>query len=198
MSIRKPFTSNIHTIGFSSIMLGNVHRWSNWRILSIFRISCDLPWPVLSATPKALSICGKFQVRLLTSVVQVIDPANSPHDSASPCFQFSLKKRRGTFSSQGRRQLAAHFGVFVVQMIFAECVGHLDDQIRELPWRSTERSLTSRTSVFVCVLGFFGGNSPSGSDVMIPNASFASLYSSLSLRLTPPPKVMLWPDSRPS
>ena len=65
----RPLTSIIQIIGLSSMRLGSVQRWSNWRIFSIVRIAFDFPWPVLSATPNALSMAVSFRcgLRLLSS-----------------------------------------------------------------------------------------------------------------------------------
>ena len=43
-----------------------------------------------------------------------------------------------------------------------------------------------------------GGWLPSGSNVMIPKASFAWLYSLFSILLTPPPNEIEYEESRPS
>ena len=43
-----------------------------------------------------------------------------------------------------------------------------------------------------------GSASSNGRDVTMPNAALACLYSSLSILLKPPPKVMLYPETRPS
>ena len=57
----RPLTWIIQAIGFSSIWLGNVHSGSKLRIFSIVRIAFDFPWPVLSATPNALSMAVSFR-----------------------------------------------------------------------------------------------------------------------------------------
>lgn len=65
----RPLTSSIQMIEMASIRLGSVQRWSNWRIFSMVRIAFDFPWPVLSATPNALSMAVSFRcgLRLLSS-----------------------------------------------------------------------------------------------------------------------------------
>ena len=89
----KPLTDTIQTIGLSSNLLGRVHFGSNWRIFSMLRISLDLPWPVLSATPNALSMNGKLQMRLLAGIVQEVDPANGADDATGPGLQLASQQR---------------------------------------------------------------------------------------------------------
>ena len=60
--MRRPLTDSIQTIGLSSNRLGDVHLGSNARIFSMLGISLDLPCPVLSATPNALSMNGNLRL----------------------------------------------------------------------------------------------------------------------------------------
>src|ERR1700722_15954427 len=57
----KPFTEIIQAIELSSMRRRSIQWKSNWRILSKSRIAFALPWPVLSATPNALSMAVSFK-----------------------------------------------------------------------------------------------------------------------------------------
>jgi len=57
----KPLTEIIQTIEVVSIRWRSIQRQSNWRILSRSRMALALLWPVLSATPNALSMAVSFR-----------------------------------------------------------------------------------------------------------------------------------------
>ena len=125
----KPLTSIIQAIGLSSIRWRSIQWKSNWRILSRSRIAFALPWPVLSATPNALSMAVSFRcgVWLLSSrkLTQPITRTTAQaHTSGLP-----LVSGEGRFRASAAASFRQSIWYSCGEMGLAERIGQAHDGV---------------------------------------------------------------------
>ena len=122
----------IQAIGFWSIRLRSDHAGSIGLIFSILRISIDLPWPVLSPTPNALSMAVSFMWGFwLRSSRKFTQPIVRTMPQAQVC-RLAAEQRRRSLAGQLLGQLAAEVGVLFVQMLPAEGIDQTGDLLEDL------------------------------------------------------------------
>ena len=90
----------------------------------------DLPWPVLSPTPKRLVDGRQLHVRLVTAVVKKVDPTNRADDPTGPGLRLATKQGGRAFAGQLLSQTATQNGILFVELLPAELVRHCDNQFK--------------------------------------------------------------------
>jgi hypothetical protein len=174
-STGRPFTSTIHTRGFSSSMLGRHQSGSICMRPSRLHISLDLlealPW--LNADLLAKHAHG--HVRLPAHVGEEVHPAERVDDTGGPGSRTPAFEWRRSLSAQGSGHLTRQVRVLIVQVLLAKLVRDFSNGFVSLPHSPRDLvSISHANFDRLQVLETTGNSSPSLRDMIAQTGRYYS------------------------